>query len=1036
MKRLKNAFIRIAVLVAVLLCAAVLPTEVNAETEGYYTYSVTDGKATITDVDTSISGDVVIPDTLGGYPVTSIGEYAFYRCEGLNSVTLPNGITSIGKDTFGFCTGLVSVNIPNSVTSIDDWAFYYCSALTSITIPDGVTSIGASAFKNCSNLTSVTIPDGVTSIGADAFYDCGRLTNISIPNSVTSIGASAFGGCSSLTSVTIPDGVTSIGSQAFSSCSSLRSITIPNSVASIGAATFSNCSNLNYTTYGDGKYLGNENNPYLYLAEATATIHANTKFIGYSAFSSHSNLQEISIPDGVISIGASAFRDCSVLTTVTIPDSVTSIGDNAFRGCSSLTNITIPDSVNSIGKYAFMDCSSLTNITIPNSATSIGNGAFQNCSGLTTVNYNAINCTTMGSDGNPVFKNCTNLTTVNIGKKTTQIPSYAFYDCTGLTAVHIKDIAAWCNISFKGDNSNPLYYAKNLYLNDELVTDLMIPDNVTSIGSNVFRNCTALTSITIPNSVTSIGNRAFYGCTGLTSITLPESVTTIGDEAFWECAGLTEITIPKGVTSIGYSAFVGTSLVVVNYNATNCTQMGEIDRPVFVHSLSIKTVNIGDNVESIPDYAFSTCRGLPSIAIPEGITSIGSGAFTGCNSLADITIPDSVTSIGAGAFSGCTALREINIPNGVEIIGDEAFWVCTNLTEVTIPDSVTSIGHTAFSGCTGLTAITIPESVTDIGEYAFSNCTGLTTVYYGGTEEQKANMTVGDGNDPLLNATWVYEPVEETTSTIIKDWGLTLEDEVVVKFNMIFTPEILEDANAYVEVQVGGTTTKVPVSTVVGPLQVAVNAAQMTDLITLCIVDGNGGRSESNSFTVRQYCQSILADEKYADYHDLVKEMLNYGSAAQMYFGHNTGDLAGEGMTDVGQEEVPETTNSASSADESYKIDYIGAALVLRDKVAVRYYFTGDLKGASFMAGGIPYEMQKDSNGSYVEVAGIDPQNLDKEITLTVTDSQGKTLSVTYCPMNYIVRMNQKGSSAIKSLVKALYNYHFAAKAYTNKAAA
>lgn len=156
---------------------------VNAEnteslTDGNYTYTVTDGKATVADFDESVSGAVTIPDTLGGYPVTSVGDWAFYECRKLSKITLPGGLERINDYVFDECSGLTDIKIPNSVTSIGGQAFDGCESLTSITIPNGVTKIGAYAFCYCIGLTSVVIPDSVTQIGDDAFFQCTGLKDI------------------------------------------------------------------------------------------------------------------------------------------------------------------------------------------------------------------------------------------------------------------------------------------------------------------------------------------------------------------------------------------------------------------------------------------------------------------------------------------------------------------------------------------------------------------------------------------------------------------------------------------------------------------------------------------------------------------------------------------------------------------------------------------------------------------------------------------------------------------------------------------
>ena len=221
-------------------------------------------------------------------------------------------------------------------------------------------------------------------------------------------------------------------------------------------------------------------------------------------YSYRSSIKSVVIEDGVTSIDDYAFSNCSKLTSVTIGNGVTSIGNYVFSDCSSLTSVTIPDSVTSIGVSAFYNCTSLTSIDVPDGVTSIGDYAFYGCSSLTSITIPD----SVTSIGYEAFYGCSSLTSVTIPDSVTSIGMDAFSNCWGLTSVNITDIAAWCNISFGDLFSNPIYYANNLYLNNELVTELVIPDGVTSIGERAFQYCSSLTSVTIPDSVTSIYNSA------------------------------------------------------------------------------------------------------------------------------------------------------------------------------------------------------------------------------------------------------------------------------------------------------------------------------------------------------------------------------------------------------------------------------------------------------------------------------------------------------------------------------------------------
>ena len=371
-------------------------------------------------------------------------------------------------------------------------------------------------YKNNKGVLTFDAP--VTSIGENAFYNCSGLTSVTIGNSVTSIGYSAFSGCTSLTSVTIPDSVTSIGKNAFSGCTSLTSVTIPDSVTSIGNSAFSDCSNL--PIIDNIRYADTYAVVVIDKTLSSYTIKDSTRFIGNSTFFGCRSLISITIPDNVTSIGERAFYNCTSLTSVTIPDSVTSIEGYAFYNCSGLTSVTIGNSVTSIGNSAFSGCTSLTGITIPDSVTSIGERAFYGCTGEITINCNIPNyrrsVTSEIECDSPFYGS--KFKKITFGDSVSSIGQYAFYNCSSLTKVDITDLSAWCKMIFGNSYANPLRYAKNLYLNSELITKLTIPSDITEIKNFAFYGCTSLTSVTIPDSVTSIGQYAFYNCSSLTEV--------------------------------------------------------------------------------------------------------------------------------------------------------------------------------------------------------------------------------------------------------------------------------------------------------------------------------------------------------------------------------------------------------------------------------------------------------------------------------------------------------------------------------------
>lgn len=302
--------------------------------------------------------------------------------------------------------------------------------------------------------------------------------------------------------------------------------------------------------------------------------------------------------------------------------SVTAIDEYAFGttysntyACNGLTSVVIPASVQTIGKQAFANCTSLTTATIPTSVISMGQEVFRYCSNLVTVNFNATNCSSVGTY---TWDGCTSFTTLHIGNTVTRIPDNSFQGASKITSV-------------------------------------TLPNRVATIGNYAFQNCSQLATINFPNALTSIGNYAFDGCTLLqstsTSQLLPNALETIGNYAFQNASTLAYIRIPSTLTSLGKYAFKScTALNTVDYEATNCTYAGTEAEPPFFYCSALATVTVSDNVNQIPAYCFKDCTALTNLTLGNGLTTIGTNGFFGCQNLSSLVIPASVDNIGSAAF--------------------------------------------------------------------------------------------------------------------------------------------------------------------------------------------------------------------------------------------------------------------------------------------------------------------------------------------------------------------------------------------------
>lgn len=650
---------------------------------------------------------------------TMLGDDLFYGCSSMQKINIPDGVISIGRSAFYNCHQLEEFQVPSSVSNIGDYAFYRCSKLASaIEIPSAVEELGAYVFNECQALPSVTLNEGLKSIGQYAFRGCTNLASLSIPSTVTSIGNYAFNGCASLaSSIEIPSGVETIGSYAFDGCSSLMSLTLNEGLETIGEYAFRSCSKISslsipstVTSIGQCAFYGCSS------IASEITIPSGVNEISNNAFYGCTSIPSVVINEGVGSIGSEVFRNCYKISSVLIPSTVSSIGDRAFNNCSLLKDVVLPEGVTRLNSEVFRYCSSLFSLELPSTIEAIYSSSIPEtlsklvCKAKTppsgSPNQNTIvfvpegcgeaydtiwtnnvivegkgvsvdvNITTPGTFGLEVLKQADYLKDVNYLKVGGSLNS----DDLVLLRGSLPNLVEIDYSDLKVEDFTSSYAPSN-----NKFISIVLPKSLKKISSGV--SSPNLRSVVVPEGVTSIGSDVFRYCSMLKDVTLPSTLKSIGNYCFYQTK-IENIILPEGLTSLGQDSF-------------RKTRISEIVIP--------------DSIEILTSCVFYECSRLTNVVLPKNLREIGHSAFNSCSNLKAIDLPETLENIGSSAFSS-SGLENVVLPEGLHTIGTSAFYNCDNLKTLFLPSTLYKCGDEIVNECNNLQSVTclsiVPPTVT------------------------------------------------------------------------------------------------------------------------------------------------------------------------------------------------------------------------------------------------------------------------------------------------------------------------------------
>ncbi len=542
----------------------------EAEVVKHLEYRISDGEVTIRGYYPTISGHIVLPETIEGYPVTAIGLAAFFGCETITGVVIPESVTDIGANAFHTCKNLETAVLPDNLTELKKGAFYGCSALKIISLPENLTAIGEQAFRGCSSLESIEIPGSVKSIGDLAFDSCQKLASIILNEGLQTIGADVFLNCYELSEITIPDSVTAIGENAFGSCRKLANVTIGKGLSEMGDDAFRNAGVVIFAVDEENDYYSNDQYGVLFNKDKTLLIqypkkHTRTSYdipdtvtqLAPYAFVYASGLKSVTIPDCIKTISNYAFFSASALREIVVPEGVEAIGQSAFQACSLLKNVTLAESVKLIEKDAFAGCHQLEKITILNSECEI----YDNES---TIHSNAVISAYSDSTAEAYATKYSRQFEALIRTGVSENLAYKVVDDSVIITGFEELVIGSVFIPAEIDGLPVAGFSPELFAGNVTITTVVLPDTVKEIEDDSFRGCSALKKVVATN-VETIGNNAFAVCKILDTVISFSDTLEISDNAFEENENLSvfvkdtaSVTAPETLNVITFSFADGT----------------------------------------------------------------------------------------------------------------------------------------------------------------------------------------------------------------------------------------------------------------------------------------------------------------------------------------------------------------------------------------------------------------------------------------------------------------------------------------------